>query len=85
MDTSLILFSTFTGCVSVSTFASLVIIPTGVASSVVGLTISVMTAGNKTYKSINKKKDDKIVLSTKNKLNNVEVLISEDLINTYIS
>lgn len=44
-----------------------------------------MTAGNKTYKSINKKKDDKIVLSTKNKLNNVEVLISKDLINTYIS
>ena len=43
-----------------------------------------MTAGNKTYKSINKKKDDKIVLSSKNKLNNVEVLISKDLINTYI-
>lgn len=44
-----------------------------------------MTAGNKTYKSINKKKDDKIVLSSKNKLNNVEVIISKDLINTYIS
>ena len=41
----------------------------------------------KKYKSIiqKKKKHDKIVLSAKNKLSTIEVLISENLIDSYIS
>ena len=42
--------------VSVSAFVSLVGIPLGITSSVVGLKIFVITARNKKYKSIIKKK-----------------------------
>ena len=41
----LILASIVTGCVSVFAFASLVWVPAGVTSSVVGLKISAITAG----------------------------------------
>ena len=51
----LILASTFTGCVSVSDFASVVGITVGIASSVVGLKIYVITAESKKCKSIIKK------------------------------
>ena len=70
----LILGSTITGCVSISSFASLVGIPIGITSSEIGLKIYVITAGIKKYKSIikkKKKKHDKIVLLAKSKLNNV--------------
>ena len=43
----LILASTVTGCVSISTFASLVGIPVDIASSAVALNICVITAGIK--------------------------------------
>ena len=48
-----------------SAFASLVGIPIGITSSVIGLKIYAITAGIKQYKSIiqkNKKKHDKIIL-----------------------
>ena len=84
---SLIAISTITGCVSVSTFASLVGIPIGITSSVIGLIIFVIIAGIKKYKykSIikkKKKKHDKIVLLAKSKLNSIEVLISKALIDS---
>ena len=47
-----------------------------------------ITAGIKRYKSIikkKKKKYDKIVLLAKSKLNSIEILISEELIDSYIS
>ena len=47
-----------------------------------------ITAGIKRYKSIikkKKKKHDKIVLLAKSKLNSIEILISEELIDSYIS
>ena len=47
-----------------------------------------ITAGIKRYKSIikkKKKKHDKIVLLAKYKLNSIEILISEALIDSYIS
>ena len=74
----LILICTVTGCVSISTFASLVGIPLWITSSAIGLKVSVITAGIKNYKSIirKKKKYDKIV----SKLNSIEVLISKVLI-----
>ena len=61
----LILASTITGCISISTFASLFSIPIGIKSSVIVLKICAITAGIKNYKSIIKKKKrkyDKIVL-----------------------
>ena len=47
-----------------------------------------ITAGIKKYKSIinkKKKKHNKIVLAGKDKLNNIEVLISQVAIDSYIS
>ena len=84
----LILASTITGCVSISAFSSLVGIPIGIASSTIGLKICVITIGIKKYKLIIKKKrkkHDKIVLSLKSKLNSIEVLISQALIDLSIS
>ena len=57
-------------------------------SSAIGLNISVIAAGIKKCKSIikkKKKKHDKTVLSTKSKLNSIEVLISKALIDSNIS
>ena len=82
----LILASTIAGCISVSAFASLVCVPIGISSFVLGLSIFAIIAGIKKYKSITKKKKEKkkhgkIVLLGKNKLNTIEVLISKSLIN----
>ena len=88
IDHSLIVISTITGCVSISAFASLIGIPIGIASSAIGLKICVITARIKKYNPIIKKKrkkHGKIVLSTKSKLNSIEVLISKALINSNIS
>ena len=84
----LILASTITGCISISSFASLLGIPIGITSSAIGLKICAITAGIKKYKSIikkKKKKHDKIVLLAKSKLNSIEVLISKVLIVSNIS
>ena len=84
----LILVSTVTGCISISAFASLVSVPVGIISSVVGINICAITAGIKKYKSIikkKKKKNDKIVFLGKDKLNTVEVLNCKALIDSYIS
>ena len=80
----LILASGITGCNSISSFASLL----GIPSSSTGLRICVIAAGIKKYKSIiekKKKKHDQIKLLAKSKLNSIEVLISKDLINLNIS
>ena len=45
----LILAITITGCVSISSFASLVGISIGITSSAIGLKICAITAGNKRY------------------------------------
>ena len=64
----LIVASIITGCVSNSAFASLIGIPIGITSSVIGLKICAIVAEIKMYKSIIKKKknkQDKIVLLAK--------------------
>ena len=84
----LILASAITGCVSICAFASVVVIPMGIASSVIGLKICAITVGIKKYKSIIKKKKrkhDKIILLAKSKLNRIEVPISKALIDSNIS
>ena len=84
----LILAPTVTGSVSISAFVSLVGVLFGITSSAVEIKIFAITAGVKKYKSIikkMKKKHDKIVLSGKDKLNTIEVLIYKALIDSYIS
>ena len=82
------MFPTITSCVSTSAFTSLVSVSVGVMSSTVEIKISVIIEGIKKYKPIinkKKRKNDKIVLLGKYKLNTVQVLISKSLINSYIS
>ena len=55
----LVLISAVTGCVSISSFLSLVGTPIGITSSAIGLKICVINAGIKKYKSIIKKKKKK--------------------------
>ena len=60
----LILGSASRGCVSISTFTSLVGIPKKITSSPIGLKVCATTVGIKKYKSMikkKKKKHDKIV------------------------
>ena len=79
IDHLFIVISTIPGCVSIPTFASLVGIPVGIASCVIGLKIYVLTAGIKKYSSIikkNKKKDSKTVLLVKSKLIQISVLMN---------
>ena len=84
----LILASTITGCISITTFASLIGIPMGITTSAIGLKICAITAGIKKYKSIikkKKKKHDKIIFLAKSISNNIEVFISKSLIDSVIS
>ena len=72
---------------SISAFASLFGIPLGITSSAIGLKICAINAAIKNCKSIIKKKKKthgKIALSAKFKLNSIEVLTSEALINSVI-
>ena len=55
----LILATAFTGCVSISAFASVVGIPVGITSSAIGLKSCVITARIKKYNLIIKKKEKK--------------------------
>ena len=56
IEHSLIVISTINGCVSISTFASLVGITIALANCTIGLKMFVITAAIKKYKSIIKKK-----------------------------
>ena len=76
----LILISTVSRCLSISTFASLVGSPMVITCS----GSYVINPGIKKYKTI-KKKHDKLVLLAKSKLNRIEVLISNFLINSNFS
>ena len=85
---SCLTLSTITGCLSISSFASLIGIPIGITSSATGLKICAITAEIKKYKARvkkEKKKHDKIILLAKSKLNRIEVLISKSLIDSNIS
>ena len=84
----LILISTVTGCVSISAFASLLGYSVGNTSSAIVWKICVKSAGTKKHKPIIKKKikkHDKIILLAKSNLYNIEVFISNALIDSNIS
>ena len=88
MNTSFFVISAITGSVSISAFAFLVGISIGITSSVIGVKICIIATRIKKYKSITKKKKkkhDKIVLLAKSKLNSIDTLISQALINSNIS
>ena len=53
-----LLISTFTGCVSISAFTSLVGITIGITSSAIGLKNCVINAGIKKHNLINKRKKE---------------------------
>ena len=81
-------FSAVSGCVSVSASASLIGVPLNFASSAVVLKTCTLTAAIKKYNSVIKnerKKNNKIVLLVKTKLNTIDVLISKALINLRIN
>ena len=65
-------------------FHYLVGIPMGISSFSIGLRMFAITAKIKKFMPIIKKRDDKIVLVAKPKLNSIEVLISKALINSNI-
>ena len=68
-----VLAPTVTGCISISVFASLLDIPTGITSSMIALKICAITARIKKHRSIiKKKKHYKIVLFANSKLNTIE-------------
>ena len=84
----LIMTSTITGCISISTFASLLGIRIGIASSAIGLKISAIAEGIRKFRSIitkKRKRHNKIVLLGKSKINRIEVLISKALLDSTIS
>ena len=84
----LILASAITGCISISDFSSLFGVPIAVMRSAIGVTVCLIAAGIKNFKSImknKKRKHDKIVLLAKSKLHSIEVLISKTLIDLIIS
>ena len=88
IEHSLIIIFRIAGCVSISAFASLVVIPIGITSSAIRLKVCVITAGIKKYESISKKKrkkHNKMLFLAKSKLNSIEVLISKALNDSNIS
>ena len=77
-------------CVSTSVFASVFCVPVGITSSPVGIKLCAITARIKKYKPIIKKKrkennNDKIVLLGKDELSTIDVVFSNNLINSYTS
>ena len=87
-DIFLIFVSVVIGCVSVADFTSLLSVPVGITCSAVGLKIWALAARIKIHKLIIKKKrekHDKILFFAKVKFNQIEVLISKALIDSYIN
>ena len=75
-DKSLIVLSVTSGSVSIASFATVIEITIGIASTSLGLT---KATRNK------KKKHNKILMLARSKLNNIESKISEALVNNQIS
>ena len=87
IDKILIVLSATTGGVSIISFASAVGIPVGIASASFTLIFSLTTGIIKKLLSITrnkKKKHDKIFMLAKSKLNSIETLISQTLIDMEI-
>ena len=85
---SLIVFSVTTGTISIASFATVTGTPVGMVSASFSLAFSISTwVVKKLLKTTRnkKKKDNKIVMLARSKLNSIESKISEALINNDIS
>ena len=88
IDKILIVLSATTGGVSIISFTSIIGAPVGIASASFTLIFSLTTGIIKKLLSITrnkKKKHDKILMLAKSKLNSIETLISQALIDMEIS
>ena len=88
IDKILIVLSATTGGVSICSFTSIVGAPVGIASASFTLFFSLTTGITKKLLNITrkkKKKHDKILMLAKSKLNSIETLISQALIDMEIS
>ena len=89
IDKILIALSATSGGVSIISFTSVFGVPIGIASSIFSLIFSLTTGIVKTLLSITrkkkKKKHDKILMLAKSRLNSIETLISQALIDMEIS
>ena len=88
IDQALIVLSATTGGVSIISFTSIVGAPVGIASASFTLIFSLTTGIVKKLLNITrnkKKKHDKILMLAKSKLNSIETLISQALIDMKIS
>ena len=88
IDKILIVLSATTGGVSIISFTSIIGAPVGIASASFTLIFSLTTGIIKKLLSITrnkKKKHDKILMLAKSKLNSIETLVSQALIDVEIS
>ena len=88
LDKSLIVLSVATGSISIASFATAIGAPVGIMSASCSLAFSITTGFVKKFlKTIRnkKKKQNKIVMLARTKLNSIERKISEALINNEIS
>ena len=88
IDQALIVLSATSGRVSIISFTSIVGAPVGIASASLNLFFSLTTGIVKKLLNITrnkKKKHDKILMLAKSKLNSIETLISQALIDMEIS
>ena len=88
IDKVLIVLSATSGGVSIISFTSIVGVPVGIASAILTLIFSLTTGIVKKLLNITrkkKKKHDKILMLAKSKINSVEKLISQALIDMEIS
>ena len=81
----LILSSAITHCLSISSFFSLVCVPVGIASSSKRIKVCEITAGIKKYKPVKRKRRKNKIEQYCFKLNTIEVIISNALIDSYVS
>ena len=84
----MIVLSTTSGGVSIISFTSIIGAPVGIASAVFTIIFSLITGIAKKLLNITKKKTkkhDKILMLAKSKLNSIETLISQALIDMEIS
>ena len=88
MDKILIIFSATSSGISIISFTSIIGAPVGMASAILTLIFSSTTRIVKKLLNIRrnkKKKHDKILMLAKSKLNSIETLISQALIDLDIS
>ena len=87
-DKSLIVLSTTSGCISITSFATVIETPVGIAKARLILAFSLSTGIVTKLLKITrnkKKKHNKIIMLARSKLNSIEGKVSETLINSEIS